>query len=141
MLQMTITITNICTVPEKFITVKRIILMIEWYKTMRYGTHRWVPYRNHRWFVPIVSWKYLHLYLKSIIDWFFVNCPILPLDLVITYLSCFTMRFIFIWFILYKLQHDILSWWFDCKSNYDQIKKHQVFRNYNWITASICIRL
>ena len=48
-------------------------------------------------------------------DWVvFANSPLLLLDIVITYLICFTQRFIFIWFIWYTLPHDhfILMSWF-----------------------------
>ena len=37
----------------------------------------------------------------------FCNHSLLILDLVITYLCCFTLIFIFIWLILYNLPHDI----------------------------------
>ena len=44
---------------------------------------------------------------------FFGNTPLIILDLVIVFLCCFSLRFIFIWFIWYKLPRDIsilMSW-------------------------------
>ena len=55
----------------------------------------------------------LPLSLKSMLCWIFYSTPLLILDIVILYLYCFTLRFIFSYFILLKLPQKVLilmSW-------------------------------
>ena len=56
---------------------------------------------------------FLPLSLKNMLRWIFGSTPFLILDIFIVYIFFFNMRFIFIWFIWYKLPYAIsilISW-------------------------------
>ena len=56
---------------------------------------------------PSYSQFFLPVSLNIMIGCIFGSSHLLTLDLVIVYLCCFNMILIFVWFILYKLPHDI----------------------------------